>query len=81
VVAAAGRSDEIPFAAIDEVTVDEKPVPNANPPAVRCRVELDRADDDPLTVAEYGDRAGADALAGWLRDRLAGRAGNGPAGG
>jgi hypothetical protein len=73
---------EVPFAGVERVEVAEQTrIGQKGQVRYDYHVELHRADADPLRAATYPDRADADALAAWLRDRLAGRAGPGPAGG
>jgi amino acid transporter len=67
----AGPATEVPFAAVREVRVVPRERRANRTTYTAYRVQLDRADGGPLTLAEYDAGPDADALAGWVRDRVA----------
>jgi hypothetical protein len=60
---------EVPFAAVAGVEVATQEKPGEDEPTITHHVEI-RLADGPVRVATYDDRADADRLADWLRDRL-----------
>ncbi|MBI3411053.1 MAG: hypothetical protein HY040_22190 [Planctomycetes bacterium] len=62
---------DLPVGAIDSIAVTE----HTRGRRSRYRLDLPNGDDSPLTIAEYGNRENAEALADWLRQRARERSG------